>query len=92
MSIVMEVEELIVPLRDYSQGILEEGHDDEEAADGWQISVYMKAFKLAPCPLFSRHFATLLSTKSSLLEESHTALQVPIAYPASPQSCSFVPL
>jgi len=35
----MEVEELVAPLRYYSQGIFEKGYDDEEAADRWEVSV-----------------------------------------------------
>lgn len=39
MSVVMEVDELIAPLRYYSQGILEKCHDDEKTADRWEVSV-----------------------------------------------------
>lgn len=34
----MEVKELIVPLCDYSQSVLEEGYDDEETANRWEVS------------------------------------------------------
>jgi len=35
VSVVPQVCELVAPLRDYAQGIFEEGNDDEEASDGW---------------------------------------------------------
>ena len=39
VSVVMEVNELILPLRYYSQGIFEKCHDDEETTDCWEVSV-----------------------------------------------------
>lgn len=38
MLVIFEIEELIVPLRDDSDGIFEKGDDNKEAADCWQIS------------------------------------------------------
>lgn len=35
---IFEVEQLIMPLCNDSEGIFEEGNDDEEAADCWQVS------------------------------------------------------
>lgn len=39
MSVVVKVGELVVPLGDDAQGILEEGHDDEEAANRRDITM-----------------------------------------------------
>jgi hypothetical protein len=39
VSVVVEIEELVAPLRYYSQGIFEKCYNDEEAADGWEVSV-----------------------------------------------------
>lgn len=38
----MQVEQLVVPLCYYSEGVLDEGHDDEEAADGREVTVSEK--------------------------------------------------
>lgn len=34
MTVVMKIQELVVPLCYYSEGVLDKGHDDKEAADG----------------------------------------------------------
>jgi hypothetical protein len=39
VAVVVQVEELVVPLCYYSDDVLDEGYDDEEAADGWQVTV-----------------------------------------------------
>ena len=39
MAVVMEIKELVVPLRKYSEGILEVGHDDQEPANGGKIAI-----------------------------------------------------
>ena len=39
MPVVVEVEELVIPLRDNSQGVLDESADDQEASDGGNVSV-----------------------------------------------------
>lgn len=39
MSVVVKVGELVVPLGDDAKGILEEGHDDEEAANRRDITM-----------------------------------------------------
>lgn len=39
VAVVVQVCELVTPLGDYAQRILEEGDDDQEATNGWQISV-----------------------------------------------------
>lgn len=39
MPVVAQVEELVTPLRHDAQGILEEGNDDEESANGGKVSV-----------------------------------------------------
>jgi predicted house-cleaning NTP pyrophosphatase (Maf/HAM1 superfamily) len=38
----MQIEELIVPLCYYSERILDKRHDDEEAADRWEVAVGKK--------------------------------------------------
>ena len=38
MSIVVEVEELVAPLGDDAESILEERHDDQETSDGREVS------------------------------------------------------
>lgn len=38
VPVVMEVKQLVVPLRYYSQRIFEEGYDDQKAANGWEVS------------------------------------------------------
>lgn len=40
VAVVMQVDELVAPLCDDSQRVFEEGDDDEEASEGWQIAVY----------------------------------------------------
>jgi hypothetical protein len=40
VPVVVQVEQLIAPLRYYSQCILEEGDDDQETADGRNIAVF----------------------------------------------------
>lgn len=55
---VVEVEQLVVPLRDDPQRIFEEGDDDEETADCWQISVEkhrIVSSALEPLALTSRN-------------------------------------
>lgn len=39
MSVVVQVEQLVAPLRYYSQRIFEECNDDQEAAEGWEVSI-----------------------------------------------------
>jgi hypothetical protein len=34
----VEVEKLVTPLGHDADGILEEGNDDEESADGWEVT------------------------------------------------------
>ena len=34
MSVVVEIEKLVVPLRDYSYCVFEEGDDDQKSANG----------------------------------------------------------
>ena len=36
-AVFLEVGELIAPLRDYTQRILEEGNNNQEPSDGWQV-------------------------------------------------------
>jgi hypothetical protein len=38
MAVVVEICELVGPLRDYAQGIFEESNDDEEAADAREVA------------------------------------------------------
>lgn len=38
MTIVVQVKQLVIPLCYYSDGVLNEGHDDQEAADGGQVA------------------------------------------------------
>jgi hypothetical protein len=38
VSVVLEVRELVAPLRDNSKGIFDEGYDDQETANGWEVS------------------------------------------------------
>ena len=39
VPVIVQVEQLIAPLCYYSQCVLEESDDDQEAADGWEVSV-----------------------------------------------------
>lgn len=39
MSVIVQVQQLIVPLCDDSKSVFEEGDDDEETSDRWKISV-----------------------------------------------------
>ena len=39
LSVVVEVEKLVTPLGHDADGILEEGNDDEESTDGWEVTV-----------------------------------------------------
>lgn len=47
VTVVMQVEELVVPLCYYAKGVLEEGHHDQEAADGGHVSVAEKSKRSA---------------------------------------------
>jgi hypothetical protein len=38
MSVVVEVQELVTPLCNDTESIFEKGNNDEESADGWEIS------------------------------------------------------
>lgn len=57
MSVVLEVDELITPLGDDSQGVFEKGDNDKEAPNCWEISairflVNAMSFRIAAsfCP------------------------------------------
>lgn len=39
VSVVVQVGELVAPLGDDAQGILEESHDDEETANGRDVAI-----------------------------------------------------
>jgi len=39
VSVITQVDKLVVPLRDDSEGVFEESHDNQEAANGWEIPV-----------------------------------------------------
>lgn len=39
VSVIMEVQKLIVPLSDNSQSIFEESYDNQEASNCWKISM-----------------------------------------------------
>jgi hypothetical protein len=39
VSVVVQVSELVTPLCENAQRIFEEGNDDQEATDCWQISI-----------------------------------------------------
>ena len=43
MSVVAQVEELVAPLGQNSQSVFKKGHDDQETADCWQISIRSQA-------------------------------------------------
>lgn len=58
MSVVVQVEQLVAPLGDNSEGILKEGDNNQEAADGGQVAIVRpssawlqksRAFRQAPC-------------------------------------------
>jgi hypothetical protein len=36
--VIMQIQQLVAPLCQDSQGILEERDDDQESANGWQVS------------------------------------------------------
>ena len=40
MTVVVKIEELVVPLGYYSEGILNKGHHNQKAANGRKVSVY----------------------------------------------------
>lgn len=54
VSVVVEVGELVAPLRDDAQGILEEGDDDEKAANCRNVAAPMLANHAACLPLTDR--------------------------------------
>lgn len=37
-SVLAEIQQLVTPLRDYTQRIFQEGDDDQETADRWEVS------------------------------------------------------
>jgi hypothetical protein len=38
VAVIVQIQQLVVPLRYYSDRILDEGYDDQEAADGGQVA------------------------------------------------------
>lgn len=39
MSVVVEVRELVAPLRYYAQRVFKESNNDQEASDCWEVAV-----------------------------------------------------
>jgi hypothetical protein len=58
VSVIVQVEQLVAPLCHDSEGVFEECHHDEEAADCWEVSV--QAWLLAMLPSDSKEL--LVST------------------------------
>lgn len=48
MPVIMQIHQLIAPLRENPQRILEEGDDDQEAADGGQVRLDGLAERVEP--------------------------------------------
>lgn len=42
VSVVAEVEKLVVPLGDDTESILKESDDNEKAANGWKVTVQLR--------------------------------------------------
>lgn len=53
MTVVVKVEQLVAPLSDDTERILEEGDDDQESSNGRKVSKQCAA-TLAAYPLFTR--------------------------------------
>lgn len=52
VAVVMEVQQLVAPLGDDTERILEERDNDQESANGWEVARSMRG-KVSRCPLGS---------------------------------------
>lgn len=73
VSVVLEVDKLIPPLRDDSQGVFEKGDNDEEPPNGWEISAieyFVKSISFLFAASFCLHLLHIvLASISSFLEQ-----------------------
>lgn len=94
VSVVLEVDKLITPLRDDSQGVFEKGDNDEEPPNGWEISAieyFVNAIFFLFAASFCLHLLHIVHAPiSAFLERALTASVDQRWYPTNPQSCSSV--
>jgi hypothetical protein len=65
VSVVVEVCELVAPLSQNAQRILEESDNDQEAADGWEVPIQVNASSIVARGACRRSNSALRAPSSS---------------------------
>ncbi len=78
MPVVLEVEELIVPLGDNPQGIFDECAHDQETAHGWDVSTELTPVSTSPSTTVTEPHSLALQApnlhRRPGIAEAHTVL------------------
>lgn len=95
MSVVLEVEKLVVPLGHDPYGIFHECADDEETSSCWYVPTASKSSNQQDFSSSKTPWASALAMRDPLLadgpEEQLTVLWGPLRYPTTLRSCSSAP-